>query len=307
MQLDSWWYLKTSTGPDGHRDADVKNDALPVSQWNCYGGLTEYVAHKDVFPDGLEAFQKQLGLPLITHNRWVDLNSPYRQRYYVSGIAAIDPKWWEHIAGFLQASGVVGYEQDWLSSIYQESPQLQSMTTVADAFTDNMSRAIAQRGISIQYSMTLPRYYLQGSRYGNLTSVRVSNDRFSPSRWENFLYTSRLASALGEWPWADACRSAETANLLLATLSGGPVGVGDSISEIDPANIQKSIRPDGVIVKPDTSIVPIDSTYIADASGWHRPMLAAAFTEHGPVRTAYVFAFPRAGDSSEIQFRPVEL
>jgi hypothetical protein len=307
MQLDSWWYVKTNTSADGSRGLPVKNAVLPVSTWNCYGGLTDYVPHKDIFPDGLSAFQKQLGLPLITHNRWVDVNSPYRQRYFVSGIAAIDPKWWTHIAGYLQSNGAVTYEQDWLSVIYSRSPQLQSMPTVADAFMDNMAKSTSERGITMQYCMTSPRFYLQGSKYDNLTSVRVSDDRFSPKRWENFLYTSQLASSLGEWPWADACRSGETANLILANLSAGPVGVGDVISEINAANIQKVIRSDGVIVKPDTSIVPMDATYLADGSGMRSPMVAAAYTDHGTLRTAYVFAFPRASGESSLRFRPADL
>jgi len=48
----------------------------------------------------------------------------------------------------------------------------------------------------------------------------VSDDRFSRERWDSFLYTSRLAAALGVWPWADVFMSTERDNLLIATLSG---------------------------------------------------------------------------------------
>ena len=48
----------------------------------------------------LAAFQKSIDLPLITHNRWIDPASPYHEHYKISGIAAVDPKWWDHIAAY---------------------------------------------------------------------------------------------------------------------------------------------------------------------------------------------------------------
>ena len=77
--------------------------------------------------------------------------------------------------------------------------------------------------------MALPCYFLQGSHYDNLTTIRTSGDRFNIKKWNNFLYTSRLASSMGIWPWADVYMSAETDNILLSTLSAGPVGIGDAI------------------------------------------------------------------------------
>ena len=73
---DSWWYIKSNLGPEGKEGDPFKNKNLPPGSWNLYGGLIEYVAHKDLFPDGLPAFHEQVGLPFVTHNRWVDLRSP---------------------------------------------------------------------------------------------------------------------------------------------------------------------------------------------------------------------------------------
>ena len=35
LQLDSWWYSKTFTGPDG-KEGYVKNPGLPEGEWNRY-------------------------------------------------------------------------------------------------------------------------------------------------------------------------------------------------------------------------------------------------------------------------------
>jgi hypothetical protein len=307
LQLDSWWYVKSTTSYDGKPSGEFKNRMLPKGTWNCYGGLTEYVSHPYVLPDGLAGFHDKLGMPLITHNRWVDVASPYRDKYKISGIAAVDPKWWDDICDYIKAGGVMTYEQDWLIDIYKYSPQFSTTTWAADAFTDNMARATKERGMSMQYCMTTPRFVMQGSKYDNLTTVRVSDDRFGRSDWGWEMYESQFSTALGEWPWVDNYRSRELPNMILATLTGGMVGVSDEIDRIDTANIFQAIRADGVIVKPDSALVPLYSVYLSDATNHRSPMISAAFTDDGPLRTAYVFAYPRSEEQMKIEFSPREM
>lgn len=300
LQLDSWWYYKSTTDADGKPGKDKKSSKLPTGEWNRYGGLLEYRAHSDLFPNGLDAFQKAIGLPLITHNRWIDPASPYHGRYQIAGIAAVDPKWWESIAHYMKTSGIVTYEQDWLDRIYTYSPEFASKAGTGEAFLDNMARACQEQGITMQYCMPYPCYFLQGSRYENLTTIRTSGDRFNTNRWNDFLYTSRLAAALGIWPWADVYQSGERNNVLLSTLSAGPVGIGDLLGAENKANLFQAVRADGVIVKPDASIIPLDRSYLADAQGTPAPLIAATYTDRGGVKTEYVFAFnrPKTGAGS---------
>ncbi len=302
LQLDSWWYDKSFTGPDGSR-GQIKNVRLPEGAWNRYGGMLTYEADATLFPQGLGAFQRTVALPLVTHNRWVDLDSPYREHYRISGVAAVDPTWWEHVMTYLAANGVVTYEQDWLDRIYRYSPALGATPEAGDAFTGGMGRAAQAHGLDLQYCMALPRFFLQGARYDNLTTIRVSDDRFGRSRWDNFLYVSRLARALGIWPWSDVFMSRETDNLRLATLSGGMVGVGDALGAEDRANLLRAVRPDGVIVKPDVPIVPADAMYAADAAApGAAPMVAWTYTDQGALRTAYVFAYARHGPDNTVRW-----
>jgi hypothetical protein len=293
LQLDSWWYYKTITDADGRPGREQKSKKLPAGEWNRYGGLLQYKAHTDLFPNGLDAFQKAVGLPLITHNRWIDPASPYHQDYKISGLAAVDPKWWDSIAAYMKTSGIVTYEQDWLDRIYTYSPAFSSNVGTGEAFLDNMARACREQGITMQYCMPYPCYFLQGSCYDNLTTIRTSGDRFNTNRWNDFLYTSRLAASLGIWPWADVYMSGETNNLLLSTLSAGPVGTGDAMGEENKANLMQAVRTDGVIVKPDAPIVPLDRNYIADAENQPAPLTAGTYTESGGIKTRYVFAFNR--------------
>jgi hypothetical protein len=306
LQLDSWWYEKTLTGLDGSR-GKPKNPRLPKGDWNRYGGLLEYHADPAVLPDGLGGFKDKVNLPLVTHNRWIDPASPYHEKYQISGVAGVDPKYWDEIMSYIASSGVVCYEQDWLNEIYAHSPELQSTPGVADAFADNMARAAQQNNLSLQYCMALPRFFLQGSHYPNLTTIRTSDDHFIRARWDDFLFVSQLARAVGIWPWADVFMSTEQNNLLISVLSAGMVGVGDPIGQENKENLLRAARPDGVIVKPDESLLPLDDVYVAQANGIKNPMVAWTYTDHGPLRTAYVFAYIREKANSAASFKPATL
>ena len=290
VQLDSWWYPKGDTGDWNP----------PPNQWNF--GIGTYEAHRSLFPSGLPAFHQALGLPIHTHARWIDEKSPYRKRYKMSNNVIIDRAYWDTIADYLKAAGVYAYEQDWLDQ------KATAAYTIGDqnAFMDEMAAAMASRALTMQYCMATPRHLMQGSRYDNLTTARLSEDIFCRDRWDQFLYSSRLASALGIWPWSDTFRSAERDNLLLATLSAGLVGIGDAIGEITPANLLMAARTDGVLVKPDTPLVPTDATILADARHVSSPLVAWATTDFGPVRAAYVFAHAR-GNQSSASFSPAEV
>ncbi|HUY80639.1 MAG TPA: hypothetical protein VMU92_02850 [Acidobacteriaceae bacterium] len=271
MQLDSWWYPKGSGfSPDG----------TPVN------GETVYRADKTIFPDGLKGFQKQMGLPFVVHARWVAPVSPYRHEYKMSKNVVLSPKFWNETAKYLKDGGVTVYEQDWLDDNARPAINL----TDPQEFLGNMAKAMAREGITIQYCMPLPGYYMASTRYQNVETIRVSDDGFTRARWDYFLYDSALAHAVGLWPWSDVFMSGQEPELILDTLSAGPVGVGDALGEIDAANLKATMRADSVLLKPDVPVRPVDAMYRADAANADGPMVAA--THSGD--EVEVFAYPRA-------------
>ncbi|HEY7666048.1 MAG TPA: hypothetical protein VH934_23260, partial [Xanthobacteraceae bacterium] len=221
----------------------------------------------------------------------------------ISGNVATDPARWAAWMRYLRRSGVRVYEQDWLSGPAVPARDL----TSGELFMDTMARAAAKEGIALQYCMPLPRHFLQGTRYSNLSTIRVSGDRFGKDQWASFLFNGRLASALGEWPWTDVFMSSETSNLLLATLSASIVGVGDALGQFDRANLDRVVRADGLIVKPDDAIAPLDSTYVEQAKDRGSPIVAAARTRHAGSITSYVFAFSRVAEPRTVRLSPADL
>jgi hypothetical protein len=268
------------------------------------GGIFRYRAAADLFPDGLPSFQQQVGLPLVTHARWIDPTSPYRNEFSFSGNVMTDANYWADLMNYLRTSGVVTYEQDWLGAQAQPVYDL----TAPQQFMGNMATAAAQRGMTLQYCMPLPRHVLQTVEYDNVTTMRVSDDRFDRNRWDTFLYTSRLAGALGVWPWADVFMSSERNNLLLATLSGGVVGIGDALGAVDVGNVRRVMRADAVLVKPDAPLAPTDEAMLAEAAqGQKAPMVASTFTDHNGLRDLYVFAYARTDSPQLMSFTPGNL
>jgi len=272
LQLDSWFYPK---GPN--------------ARWDEKLGTYRYQAAPELFPADLGPFSASIGAPLVTHARWIDPASPYRSQYKMSGDVVTDPTFWADRMGYLAANNVATYEQDWLCQNAQPAYNL----TDRDAYLDNMARAAAANGRTLQYCMALPRDFLQASKYGNVTTIRVSEDHFERGKWDAALYTSQLAAAVGAWPWFDVTESTDPRNLLLATLSAGPVGVGDPIGAENAGNLAQVARTDGVIVKPDVPLTPTDSMYVADAAGTDAPAVASTYTDHGLLRGAYVYAYAR--------------
>jgi hypothetical protein len=278
LQLDSWWYPK---GVNARWNS--ASSALP-------DGESTYRADKELFPDGLAAFQQSLGLPLVTHARWISTASPYRTEYKMSGNVVLDPAFWKSTSDYLADAGVVTYEQDWLDHNAQTERNLQD----PQSFLENMSQAMRGKGISIQYCMPLPSHYMASTQYANVQTIRTSTDRFDRDNWDSFLYDSRLAAAVGLWPWTDVFYSDELPNLILSTLSAGPVGVGDALGETNAHNLSAAVRADGLIVKPDSPLLPIDSMYTSEATDQSAPMVATAQSGFGNQGARYVFAYARS-------------
>jgi len=285
MQLDSWFYPKGSG-----------------AAWDNNGaGIYRYEAAAPPFLSGLSRFQQNLGVPLITHARWIDASSPYHTLYRMSGNVVTDPAYWETVAGYLANSGVTTFEQDWLNDKAQTDFNLAD----GDAFLDNMAASMGRRNLTMQYCMASARHFLQSSKYSNLTTIRTSGDHLQRDRWTDFLYASRLASALGAWPFTDNLMSAETSQLLLATLSAGPVGIADQIGSINGANLLHAVRRDGVIVKPDVPLTPADASYSNMAHSTDAPQVAFTWSDFGALRTNYVFAFTQ-GTNAQAKFSPAD-
>jgi hypothetical protein len=287
VQLDSWFYPKGCSPPT----------------WSCGNpmvyGIYTYNADPAIFPSDLSGFEQGIHIPLWAHARWIDKTSPYHSQYTMSGDAITDPLYWQDRANYLQQSGAKVFEQDWLQRSGDGSTPIIWNLTDPDAFLGNMASAMQSHGLDVQYSMPRAGHYLQSTKYNNVTTIRVSKDGFNQSYWDVELYNSQLANAVGLWPFTDGFMSTSITDALLATLSAGTVAAGDAIGAENAANLMPAIRADGVLIKPDAPMIPMDKIYVGDAQGMtSSPMIAWTYTNHAPMTAAYVFAFMRGTTST---------
>ncbi len=261
LQIDAW--------------APVMNRSYPLN--------SEIKVSRSCFPDGMKAFEKQLALP------WIFWSS-----YYPTTSANVpDSRKWINAAKYLKARGMTTFEEDYLNERYKTS-HFDRHLNRGDKFFGAMAEAMAASHLDIMYCMALPAEIMQGAKYSNVTTCRVSEDFFVRPRWRNFIFTSRLVSSLGMWPWAESCDSTSKYGILLQTLSAGMVGFGDLCGHEDRAHIMPAVRSDGIIVKPDVPLLPTGRSYLNQIQHPRRPIIARTWTDQNGVRTVYVFAFAAA-------------
>lgn len=323
VHFDSWWYLKGGNCDDPENSADA-------SWRNVNGGVWQFVTDPSLFPyidagNPEAGFLQNLG-PGMAHGRWIGQCSPYRLPNRqgagpapVSGNVILDPAIWQRIASALKKSGMILYEQDFLST------NARAANTFDDEkFLNAMAAAMASNGIDLQFCMPLARHFLEAIQREQVHTVRASGDRFGWKHWDEEMYSSIVLNAGSAWPTVDNFHTTETGNLLLAVLSAGPLALSDPIGGFVP--IPQAIRSDGLILKPDVPMTPSDATFLAEAAAMEQyygvngvtasnpgnkaplilpPLVGHTESDFGSSKVEYVFAYSRDMNGSQtVTFAP---
>ncbi|RJO68104.1 MAG: hypothetical protein C4523_07760 [Myxococcales bacterium] len=289
LQLDSWWYFKANMG-----------GLAP-------GGLIRWEPILEMFPDGLAAFQQNLGLPLILHNRWFAKDNGYRERYsFVDDVEMafpLDGGVFDDFMGDAASWGAITYEQDWLMPQFWGVSYLRQGVGRAEQWMAWMDDAAQAHGLTMQLCMAGAAHLLDSLDRATPTSVRTSID-YTPSLskecyWPEFHTVNLLAWALGLWPFKDNFHASEThgeAEALISALSGGMVGAGDQIGLADPELLSRSCRADGLLLKPDRPALPLDAMFLPHT----RPFTTFTYSRReGLGQWTYVAAYHLARNHAE--------
>lgn len=290
FQLDSWWYFK-----------EFNSGLLPGT------GLVLWEPQPEMFPEGLTAFQQKLGLPLILHNRWFAEENNYLEMddfVFHKGMAL--PKGRAVYDRFMEDAvkwKAFTYEQDWLVTQYWGIPWLREAPGRAKLWMDNMHGAAADKGLTMQLCMSGAAHLLDSLRRPAVTTIRTSTD-YQPSVSKETYYgqfhtINMLAAAVGLWPFKDNFHSSEDhaeAEALISTLSAGMLGAGDQIGVADKALIMRSCRADGLLLKPDRPVTPIDAMFLEH----QRPYITATESKReGLGSWTYMAAYHLAREHEE--------
>jgi len=276
FQLDSWWYPKGASG-----------------------GVTSWTPMPEVFPLGLQPVHAAIGMPFVAHNRYWDAKTVYAKQngggydFIVESKLAIptEERFWVDLLTNATAWGLSVYEQDWLHNEFEGLQATLTSATLGRDWLLQMGRGAEAAEVTIQYCMPYPRHVLQSVEVPAVTQSRASDD-YSPQNDQWSLgVSSILYHAVGLAPWKDDtwtstarqdCPSGthhfahdtETApvlELMVSTLTTGPVGPSDLIGSENRANILSTCSADGVILKPSVPATALDATFARRAFGTGGP------------------------------------
>jgi hypothetical protein len=194
-------------------------------------------------------------------------------------LPASNDSFWLDLLSRARDWGVILYQQDWLSNQILYFRPAQTEINLTNQWLTSMGAAAEQVGLNLHYIMSYPRHILKALEIPRVTQARASNDYAADlkhdkvSQW-NIGITSMFLDALGIAPNKDVLWSTsvqpgnpygERASeplpdrvILMATLSTGPVGIGDAINFTNIERIMRCCRQDGLILKPDRAITTIN-------------------------------------------------
>lgn len=280
--------------------ADAKNHGLRIGAYEVTDsdqiryaeGLFE--PREDLFPHGLKWLHEQLGTPLIAYLPWLAEGGPYRQKYAYfetpkgntigaspgsMGDVFYSEAYWKDTANKLARWGVTELQQDFLST-YSGDPVMMADVNRMNLYLKNQSKALEDKGMTMQYCMALPRNIMQSTENSIVTSLQATWDHHvpmaeakpvyeddDPYAWKHVMFESAVYGAVGLWPSRDNIQTIADPNawedLLLANLLGGEIQLGHRIGEANFDLIRKTYREgDSLVLKPDHPIAPLDRCFL---------------------------------------------
>ena len=264
LQIDSWWYYK------GIGD-----------------GVKQWTAMPEVFPDGLPALVRQLeNIPVVAHNRYWAFDTVYKKNYSFvlsekdgKALPVGNDSFWVDLFTQAREWNLVVYEQDWLITQIEEFTPTRTDILLGHQWLMSMGEAAEKVNINLQYCMSLPRHILTALEIPRVTQTRTSTDYAfhimgQADQWAIGI-SNMFAEAMGIAPFKDVFWSTSLQpgrsygpntkevlpdrEILIATLSTGPVGPGDAINYTNVERIMKCCRKDGLILKPDRPLTTINA------------------------------------------------
>eukprot|EP00435_Cladocopium_sp_Y103_P075365 s16_g56.t2 len=179
------------------------------------------------------------------------------------------------------ANGMSGFEHDFLNFNFLAVPHFRQTFGASARWLQAMDQAATERALPVQFCMALPSDLMQSLEFSSTTNYRASGDYASsdnfdigassllgyalqlrPSKDNLWTHRPERAAASGK-PWGPHQNPGSNCelNLLIATLSTGPVGIADQAGDSNATLLLRSIRSDGLILQPDKPATSIDASF----------------------------------------------
>ncbi|ESO98786.1 hypothetical protein LOTGIDRAFT_231168 [Lottia gigantea] len=252
VQLDNWWYVKSTDGK--------------IKEWSP--SPTE-------LPHGLQALQNSSGVQFLAYaGMWaadnVYVNGSDSDFIVENNIALpISQAFWDKIFKTARSWGIKTYEQDKLSDTFLSMNSTKTDLHLANDWLSRMSSAAYRNNITILYNDACPRHILQTLVTPAVTQISVNDDSGQWSLGVKALFVSSLPIRLGKSVFRTKSGHGITVNPALkeviAILSGGSVGVGDSVGSSDYDLLKRCCNNEGKILSPTQVAKAVDGQILQAA------------------------------------------
>ncbi len=292
-QLDSWWYRKEGDAYTSGITEWVPKQMTRSKNFNAMLPFLQRYKNLKLFEEHCIGYvQKILDKPLGCHFKQLANDTVYmideEGNYLVEefpipkdGVTAerlfrrmFDRRDW-------RLSYII---HDWLQYMNDRHSGFRDMS-VATSYFEALDKVCMDlpavdnkcRHLSLQLCMTQPHMTLNSVSMQSVTSIRSTSDAYSffvegTKRWWWHLYSSAFIQALGKYAYYDNRRtnkryyypyaSYPKFELIWLALSCGPIGIGDELGKENFQLLQRVVKEDGEIIKPDVPAVPLDRCYL---------------------------------------------
>lgn len=300
-QLDDWWY-------PGHKAVFVHC----VQNWTLV---------PPAFNRSLAELSRTVGKPLLLYVPFFCPENVYTQQFKflqgshgITQFAVPEPNnalaFYRMLFDYGMKNGMTGFEHDFLNFNFLAVPNFRKAFDASRRWLQAMHQAALERVVPIQFCMALPSDLMASLELQAVTNYRASDDYATTDNYDigassllgfalqlrpskDSLWTRRPADAAASGrPWGPHQNPGANCelNVIIATLSTGPVILADKAGETNTTLVWRSARADGWILQPDKPATSIDATFTSILSR------DANLTFHGHVWSTYALVEAKQND-----------
>eukprot|EP00941_MAST-03F_sp_MAST-3F-sp1_P001873 g1873.t1 len=283
FQFDSWFYRKGNQG-----------------------GILEWDADPAMVPHGLSNLVHNILQvdSIVGHSRWFSPNATYvnNDNWKIdhkdgkpSEVEAIPFK---NVRSFYRSLvskakhlwGLRVYEQDWLDAIFTKSTYFTEYPGRIENFMIEMGKAMSDENVTVGYGSANPYHLMTALQFDSATFVFASNNPDSDADVEQNYHISRsaiLTHQVGMVAMKDVFWSSSqfgnvhnnkrynfthgwpssAMHAAIATLSNGPVAVGDAIGASNKTLLLRTCNAEGALLRPTRPCLATDASLAPDFTG----------------------------------------
>lgn len=326
IELDSWCYDHEIPRPI--TEIGYPEEVPP-------SGTTTWTPRRDAFDpappdrDPIEAFADRLeNPPLVIHARHISPRSPYLADgdWWLDDLAAhpVDPGFFRRWFADAARWGACAIEQDWMLMYWFGVRGLREVPGRAADWQRALDALAADSGVDLIWCMATPADLVHAATLERVAAVRTSDDyRFAADPallWTWYLTVNRLARALGLRAFKDCFFSARIdrgsdpdaasdpidgdehaeVEALLASMSAGPVGIGDRLGRTDREVVMRTCDADGRIRHVDSPLALVDQCLFGEPARGERLAWATTTSTRDGKSWTYVVALNTATPAGRI-------